>query len=181
MSESSADSQNTGSAKGEVRFYHLQRMPVERALRMILGRVIQRGQRAVVVGADRAHLKALDQALWAGDPNDFLPHGRAGDAAVAEHVADQPIWLTDDVPTVDQPAPNAANVLLQIDGAGTEPEAMALFAIGCDLFDGHDDGAVKAARERWVTYRDAGFDLTYWQETPQGGWEQKAAHSANAD
>ena len=172
--------ESAATAKGEVRFYHLQRMPIERALRMILGRVIQRGQRAVVVGLDSAHLKALDQALWEGEPDDFLPHGRAGDAAIADHVSDQPIWLTDQLPTPDEPAPNQAQILLQIDGAGAGPAVMAQFAIGCDLFDGHDDAAVKAARERWATYRDAGFDLTYWQETANGGWAQKAAHSANA-
>ncbi|MEO0392925.1 MAG: DNA polymerase III subunit chi [Pseudomonadota bacterium] len=167
-------------AQGEVRFYHLQRMPVEKALRMILSRVVQRGQRAVVVSEDSTHIKALDQALWSGNPDDFLPHGRVDDPAMAAFAAEQPIWLTDSVPDTDQPMINGANVLLQIDGAGTSPAAMAHYAIGCDLFDGHDDQAVKQARARWVTYRDAGFDLTYWQETPQGGWEQKAAHSASA-
>ena len=65
----------------EIRFYHLQRMPVERALGMILQRIMDRGQRALVYGGLPEHLASLDKALWAGNPNGFLPHGLAGDAA----------------------------------------------------------------------------------------------------
>ena len=67
----------------EIRFYHLQRMPVERALGMILQRIMDRGQRALVYGGLPEHLASLDKALWAGNPNGFLPHGLAGDAAAA--------------------------------------------------------------------------------------------------
>ncbi|MEM6903292.1 MAG: DNA polymerase III subunit chi, partial [Pseudomonadota bacterium] len=52
----------------EVRFYHLQRLPLERALTMILMRVVNRGQRAVVVGGDAARLAVLDGHLWAAPP-----------------------------------------------------------------------------------------------------------------
>ena len=71
----------------EIRFYHLQRMPVERALGMILQRIMDRGQRALVYGGLPAHLASLDKALWADNPNGFLPHGLAGDAAAEAHVA----------------------------------------------------------------------------------------------
>ena len=43
-----------------------------------------------------------------------------------------------------------------------------------DLFDGRDEAAVQAARERWRDYRDAGYPLTYWQQSEMGGWEKKA-------
>ena len=29
-------------------------------------------------------------------------------------------------------------------------------------------------RARWRRLKDAGHELTYWQQTPQGGWEKKA-------
>jgi DNA polymerase-3 subunit chi len=43
-----------------------------------------------------------------------------------------------------------------------------------DLFDGHDQEAVQAARVRWKARQDAGHDLAYWQQSPTGGWEKKA-------
>jgi DNA polymerase III subunit chi len=42
-----------------------------------------------------------------------------------------------------------------------------------DLFDGSDDAAVAAARDRWRRARDAGHALTYWQQTGSG-WQKKA-------
>ena len=47
------------------------------------------------------------------------------------------------------------------------------FARVLDMFDGHDSEAVEAARARWRDLKDAGYELTYWQQTAQGGWEQK--------
>jgi DNA polymerase-3 subunit chi len=42
-----------------------------------------------------------------------------------------------------------------------------------DLFDGGDEVAVAAARERWRAAKAAGHDLAYWQQGPRG-WEKKA-------
>jgi DNA polymerase-3 subunit chi len=42
------------------------------------------------------------------------------------------------------------------------------------MFDGNDYEAVTSARARWKTYKAAGHDLTYWQQTDRGGWEKKA-------
>jgi DNA polymerase-3 subunit chi len=42
-----------------------------------------------------------------------------------------------------------------------------------ELFDGNDDAAVQAARERWKNYKEAGHITTYWQQGERG-WEQKA-------
>ena len=41
-----------------------------------------------------------------------------------------------------------------------------------DLFDGRDDTAVAAARDRWKAGKDAGHTLTYWRQTDRGGWEK---------
>ena len=42
-----------------------------------------------------------------------------------------------------------------------------------DLFDGNDEAAVAAARERWKAARAGGHALTYWQQGARG-WEKKA-------
>lgn len=159
------------SEGSEIRFYHLQRMPLEKAVTMILRRVVDRDQRAVVVGNDAARLEMLDTHLWTSPPNDFVAHGRAGDPAMKGLEEQQAVWLDGEVNT-----PNNPQILLQIDGAETQPAEIGSIEICCDLFDGNNDSAVAAARDRWKRYRDGGYRLTYWQETEQGGWAEKASH-----
>jgi DNA polymerase-3 subunit chi len=40
------------------------------------------------------------------------------------------------------------------------------------MFDGNDDAAVEAARQRWSVASTAGHSLTYWQQTV-AGWEKR--------
>jgi DNA polymerase-3 subunit chi len=42
------------------------------------------------------------------------------------------------------------------------------------MFDGDDDDAVAAARERWGLAKAQGFEVTYWQPDEQGRWVKKA-------
>jgi len=42
------------------------------------------------------------------------------------------------------------------------------------MFDGNDETAVTEARQRWKEAKAEGFEIAYWQQTPQGGWEKKA-------
>ena len=153
----------------EVRFYHLQRKTLEDALPQILEKTLERGWRAVVMAGSEERVEALAQLLWTYKDFSFLPHGSARDGD-AEH---QPIWLT----TEDE-RPNEASVLILTDGATSD--RVADFALVCEMFDGNDDEAVQAARGHWKRYRDAGHELTYWQQTPRGGWEKKASHSPAA-
>ncbi|MBT5413692.1 MAG: DNA polymerase III subunit chi [Rhodospirillaceae bacterium] len=147
----------------EIRFYHLQRKPLERALPELLEKVLERGSRAVVMAASEERVEALAGLLWTYDDRGFLPHGTARDGR-AEH---QPIWLTQ-----GDENPNGADVLILTDGA--ETSALGDYSITCELFDGNDPDAVSAARGRWTGYKEAGHDLTYWQQTARGGWEKKA-------
>jgi DNA polymerase III subunit chi len=146
----------------EIGFYHLTRTGLEQALGRLLGRALASGQRAVVLCADSQRLAALDQALWQCSEPDWLPHGTAsdGDAAL------QPIWLT-----ADDVAPNDARLLFLIDGV--QSARIAEFDRVFDLFDGKDEAAVAAARERWTAAKAEGHSLTYWQQGARG-WERRA-------
>ncbi len=149
----------------EARFYHLTGKGVGQALPEMLLRAIGRGQRVVVRVADAAEAERLNQELWTFPPNHFLPHGSARDGDAAEH----PVWITD-----RDENPNGAEILII---AGATPEAdfiTGAYALRCALFDGRDVQAVEAARTRWKLCRDAGFDVTYWQQGETGGWEKKA-------
>ncbi|MDZ5648497.1 DNA polymerase III subunit chi [Nitrospirillum sp. BR 11828] len=146
----------------EVNFYHLQRSSLEQTLPDLLERSLARGWRAVVLSTVEERSEQLAQHLWTWRPDSFLPHGTAKDG----HAADQPIWLT----AVDE-RPNDAQVLFLTDGATST--RMAEYTRVCDIFDGIDPDAVAAARQRWKAAKEAGLDLTYWQQTDKG-WEKKA-------
>lgn len=146
----------------EVGFYHLLSTPFDRALPRLLERARAQDYRIVVRAASSERIEHLNALLWTYDEASFLPHGSARDG----NPASQPIWLTDRWEN-----PNDATMLVLVDGV--EAEDLAAFARCLDLFDGNDEAAVEAARERWRRAKAAGHTLTYWQQTA-AGWEKKA-------
>ena len=148
---------------GEVLFYHLTRSPVEAVLAQLLPRALERGWRVAVRGADADRLDWLDERLWLGEGEAFLPHGRAG----GPHDARQPVLLT------TGPASNAPQVLAVIDGAAVEPQEAAGLDRLWVLFDGADEAAVAAARALFRRFRDAGHPPQYWSEA-SGRWQRTA-------
>ena len=152
----------------EINFYHMTRVTLETALPQMLEKTLERGQRAVVRAGSMERVEALTERLWTYKDRGFLPHGSAKDG----HAALQPIWLTD-----KDERPNGAQVLFLTDGAelgGAESgEEVADFERCAILFDGNDEPAVTSARAQWATLKDAGHELTYWQQSDEGKWEKK--------
>lgn len=149
---------------GAAYFYHLTRGPLENTLPVLLGKARSAGWRIVVRGADRARLEWLDEKLWQGAEDAFLPHGLAG----GPHDADQPILLT---ATTD--APNDPACLMAVDGADVAAEEVNALERVCILFDGNDDASVQRARTQWKALTGAGCAAQYWSEE-SGRWEKKA-------
>ncbi|MCE2492506.1 MAG: DNA polymerase III subunit chi [Alphaproteobacteria bacterium] len=145
-----------------ISFYHLERTSLDRALPRLLEKVLERGHRAVVIAGSEERVEALNTALWTYEQQSFLPHGSAADG----HADRQPVYLT-----AEDENPNGSDVLVLVDGVASAN--LETFARVLDMFDGHDSEAVEAARARWRDLKDAGHELTYWQQTAQGGWEQK--------
>jgi DNA polymerase-3 subunit chi len=146
----------------EIGFYHLLSTPLERALPRLLERARAQGYRIVVRAASSERVEHLNALLWTYDEASFLAHGSARDG----NPASQPIWLSD-----GQDNPNGATMLVLLDGV--EAADLSSFARCADFFDGNDDAAVAAARERWRRAAASGHTLTYWQQTA-AGWEKKA-------
>lgn len=150
---------------GEVRFYHLQRARLETVLPVILERCHQRGDRVLVLAGSPERVETLVAMLWTYRPDSFLPHGTARDGEAAH----QPIFLA----TPDGPGnPNGASVLVLSDGA-RHPDVGA-FKLTCELFDGHDEAAVAAAREQWRRYKADGHAVVYFQQDEAGKWQETA-------
>ena len=147
----------------DVRFYHLTHRPLEWALPKLLEKTLGVGARALVVSGSADRMAALDSHLWTYDLGSWLPHGSGADP----HAADQPIWLsTEDI------APNAATFLFLTDGMASA--RLTAFERVFDLFDGRDDEAVAAARDRWRTAKAEDHTLSYWRQDERGRWEQAA-------
>ena len=116
-----------------------------------------------MLAGSQERVAQLDSLHWTYNEASFLPHGSARDGNAARH----PICLTD-----RDENPNAATMMVLLDGAYSE--LTTEFARCCDMFDGNDEAAVQAARERWSAAKSAGHSLTYWQQTP-AGWEKRGA------
>lgn len=149
---------------GAVFFYHLTRRPLEATLPMLLGKAREAGWRVAVRGTAPDRLSWLDEKLWLGAEEDFLPHGLAG----GPHDARQPILLTAAPET-----PNDPQCLMAIDGADVLPAEVQALERACILFDGNDEAALQHARTQWKALTDAGCSAQYWSEE-SGRWEKKA-------
>ena len=149
---------------GAAYFYHLTRRPLDATLPALLVKAREAGWRVVVRGRDANQLAWLDERLWLGAEDDFLPHGLAG----GPHDALQPILLT-----TDRAAANDAACLMAVDGADVTADEVQRLERTCILFDGNDDTALNVARGQWKALTAAGCAAQYWSEE-SGRWQKKA-------
>lgn len=149
---------------GTAFFYHLTRSPLEAVLPMLLEKSRANGWRVVVRGTDAKHLEWLDEKLWQGPDDGFLPHGLAG----GEHDAMQPILLT-----MEKIAANNADVLISVAGADVLAEELEEFERVSVIFDGNDENSLNHAREQWKSLVDSGASAQYWAQD-DGRWVKKA-------
>ena len=118
----------------KVDFWQLSRDPVEKVVALIASRVMDAGERLLVVSSSPDQRQAISRELWKSGPESFLANGEAG-AAGAEI---QPILLSD---AVD--ATNSASHVIYADGEYREATGFARTFL---LFD---DDTVEAARGTW--------------------------------
>ena len=149
---------------GAAYFYHLTRQPLETTLPMLLGKARQAGWRVLIRGATPERLNWLDEKLWLGPEDQFLPHGLVGGA----HDADQSILLTHGTEN-----PNNAQCLMSVDGAEVAAVEVEALERVCILFDGNDPVALDGARAQWKALTTAGCSAQYWSQE-SGSWQMKA-------
>ena len=133
-------------------FYHLTRVPIEKALPSIAERVFANGERLVIVAEDERLLDRLDRLLWSYKPESFLPHGRQGD---------QKILL---VTTLTE-AVEAQNIVL---ADGIWRQAALDFRRAFYFFDSQ---TIEGARAAWRGLVDH-FEVErhYWKQDDAGRW-----------
>lgn len=149
---------------GAVYFYHLTQRPLEHTLPLLLGKARQAGWAIAVRGVDAGRMQWLDDQLWQGPEDGFLPHGLSG----GPHDALQPVLLTTDLVAANDPT-----CVMAVDGAEVSADEVETLERVCILFDGTDMQAVERARSQWRALTAAGCAAQYWSE--EGGrWEMKA-------
>ena len=132
---------------------------------MLLGKARAAGWRVMVRGAATERMAWLDEKLWLGDEQSFLPHGMEG----GPHDALQPVLLG-----VAEAAPEGINCLIAVDGATVSSEETQRLDRVCVLFDGNDADALDKARGQWKALSDAKVVAEYWSEET-GAWQMKAS------
>jgi DNA polymerase-3 subunit chi len=147
---------------GAAYFYHLTESPLEATLPMLVGKAQGAGWRVLVRGTDEALLKRLDDALWQGPEDGFLPHGLAGGV----HDSAQPVLLGD-VPST------GFGCVMSVGGAEVSADEVEMLERVCILFDGQDGSALAQARTQWKALTDAGCSAQYWAQDG-GRWTKKA-------
>lgn len=153
----------------EIRFYHLMRQPLDQALPSLLVKALQSGKNIVIKAVDDRHAEHLNETLWTYHPDSFLPHGTAKDGNAER----QPIFISAE----NDNNPNGAKIIIITDS--TLCETPEKFDLCCHIFDGRNPQAVNDARALWKKYKEkqdegnTSAELTYWQQTDQGGWEKK--------
>jgi DNA polymerase-3 subunit chi len=142
-------------------------VPDDLALRRAGRRVDATGEhRELGVGVEgrvQERVEALDTLLWTYREDSFLPHGTRRDG----NSTAQPIYLTS-----NEDNPNGAGVRFLVDGA--ETTELSSYDRVVYLFDGRDADAVVKARGHWKAAKDAGCEVTYWQQSSEGRWQKKA-------
>ncbi len=154
---------------GAAYFYHLTQSPLEATLPMLIGKARDVGWRVLVRGTDEALLRRLDDVLWQGPEEGFLPHGLAG----GPHDADQPV-LMGDVPA------DGFGCVMCVAGAPVSAQEVNSAERVCILFDGQDGDAVAHARTQWKALTDAGCQAQYWAQDG-GRWIKKAESGSKSE
>lgn len=143
-----------------VDFYQLGGSNADSVIAAIAGKLVDEGQRLLVVAADEALLARLDRQLWDQGAASFLAHGISGGSDDSR----QPVLLST---AVD--APNLARNLLIADGEWRDAALgfeRAFFLFGTETLE--------AARLAWklLSGRD-GVERHYWANE-DGKWVEKA-------
>ena len=146
----------------DIRFYHMERQPLEEVLPALLQKALENGHRVLVKTQTEQEAERLAEHLWTFRPDAFLPHGTKKDGRESA----QPVFLT-----AGNDNPNGADVLIVT--GGTESGDIAPYKLYCEVFDGRDEKQLTTARARWKSYKDSGHALTYWQQGEKS-WEKKS-------
>ena len=135
----------------KVDFYQLSRDPVERVIPSIAQRLLDGGDRLLIVASDEGRLDRISEGLWSAGPDSFLAHDRAGCADPRR----QPVLLS-----ATCQLGNGARHIALTDGLWRD-EALQFERV----FYFFDDSSVDSARQSWRTLaKQGGIEPRFWRQ-----------------
>jgi DNA polymerase-3 subunit chi len=142
-----------------VDFYQLGNAYPDGIIASIAGKLLDEGQRLLIVAADEGLLTKLDRQLWDRGAGSFLPHGLAGGSDDAAQLV---------LLSTGTDAPNLARNMLIADGEWREA------ALGYDrAFYLFDAMTLDGARLAWKLLAGReGVERNYWAQE-EGKWVRK--------
>ena len=148
----------------QVDFYHLTKAEPSEALLMLVEKSRLAGKK-VLIQCPRPAAEAMDDALWAEEPESWIPHGM-DEAAGAEHSV---AWIV----SAGESNPIDAEFLFLLHGA--ERSDLNSFERVFNIFDGRSEAQVQQARGQWQSWRESGdVKMRYFAQDDEGKWEQRA-------
>ncbi len=142
----------------KVSFYHLNEIPLEKALPKLLEKIVSDNKNVVVLSKSEQQIEHLDKSFWTFS-RAFLPHGTFKDPFKEQ----QPIYLTKFLEN-----PNGATIL--VDFTSEDFDFSKKFDHVIDMFEGNKTEEVEKARKRYLQYKQNGFELIYWKQNEQNSW-----------
>jgi DNA polymerase-3 subunit chi len=143
----------------KIDFWQLSRDPVDKVTALIAQRVLDQGERLLVVSAEAEQRATISRGLWQAGAETFLANGEAN----ADGAERQPILLSDSIEAL-----NGASHAIFADGTFRDAP---VFERSFLLFD---DSTVKHARETWkaLSGRD-GLERAFFRQDG-GKWVKVA-------
>ncbi|MEM9501733.1 MAG: DNA polymerase III subunit chi [Pseudomonadota bacterium] len=143
----------------KVDFWQISSDPIEKVVTLIAQRVLDQGERLLVVSVDADQRDAISNELWRAGPERFLANGEAS----GSHPEVQPILLSE----LPEPANSASHVIFA-DGAFRETSG---FARAFLLFG---EATLEQARATWRSLDEAeGVERAFFRQDG-GKWVKVA-------
>ena len=148
----------------QIDFYQLGQAGLEAALSQLLKKTAAAGKKVLILCPKPAAV-SVDDALWSHEADGWIPHGLDdGDGVEFANV-----WISSDM-SVNR---IKADFLFLLHGS--EPTSWDGFSRVFCLFDGRSEAQLQQARSQWKQWKaGTDFDLGYFAQNVEGGWEKKA-------
>ena len=145
---------------GDALFYGVRSTSLEVPLRELLHKSLERGWRVVVRAGSLERVESLNDALWLGPDEYFIPHGSGADGFASR----QPVYLTE-----GEENPNGAGVLFLLEGVLGDVSG---YERCVSLFDGGDSEMLSLVGEQERVLLDLGYSVRRWEQVG-GSWERR--------
>ncbi|MDJ0642843.1 MAG: DNA polymerase III subunit chi [Erythrobacter sp.] len=142
----------------KVDFWQLSRDPIDRVVALIAQRVIDQGERLLVVSDSDQQRESISQGLWRAGPESFLANGEASGPQPDKH----PILLSGSTDPV-----NGATIVIFADGNYRETQGFSRVFL---LFD---ETTLEPARATWRSLDEAQVERAFFRQE-DGKWVKVA-------